>query len=41
MINPVIFDVLEKNEIGVVALCYQCTNLHIEIGTFTTVVNQE
>ena len=35
------FEIIEKNEVGVVAMCDQCDHLHIEIKTFTAVVSQK
>lgn len=35
------FDIIEQNEAGIVAICDQCEHLHLEIGTFTSVVSRE
>ncbi len=35
------FEIIEENEMGVVAMCDECDNIHIEIGAFTSVVSQK
>lgn len=39
--NDICFEILEQNDIGAVATCDQCDQLHIEIGAFTSVLNKD
>ncbi len=34
------FKVLHENELGYIAICTDCNNIHIELGSFMSIVSQ-